>query len=326
MSILWRRLLPSALLIILLLASVPYAQESLTGTDDDSSVVISLHSFVDRTQIPLNRTFEFVVRLQWSGDLQRFEILPFDNPILQNFDITGSGSSNTVSIVDGVKTAVRDYTFTLMPQSIGMGYIEPIIIKYTDMLTGVDHVLTSNRIPVKVTPPVSEGGVSYWILLPALLLIVVIVVFGRRYYIVKKKKREAAESEAAAENIPMEEKYLQELAAIVDLNDAAYDGVKALSHITRLLRRYLHDKFSTPGFEATTGEVTQFLYDHKFQDHFVNEVKDLLSSADIAKFSGKNVSRADVEKSYAIVENILHKGARDELSFGELTTKSENEN
>ena len=119
--------------------------------------------------------------------------------------------------------------------------------------------------------------------------------------------------------MPLEEKYLEELKSIVDLNDPAIDAVKALSKMTRLLRRYLHEKFDAPGFEATTGELHRFLYEKKFDDRFVVEVKELLSDADMIKFSGRSISRADLEKSYAVVENIFHKGMRGDISHGDST-------
>ena len=309
------RILLGALPILLFLWSVAQSQDASQAATEPAFEGISLRSFVDQVETPLNRSVTLVVRLQWTGNLQRFDILPFDNPILQNFDILGSGSSNTVSSKDGLETAVRDYTYTLKPQSIGMGYVEPIIIKYSDVESDADYILTSNRIPIKVTSSVTER--SLLTLLAPIAIIVVfslILIFFFRVVRSKKAAREKIAQENEKSDVPIEEKYLQELVSIVDLNDPSIDGVKVLSHMSRLLRRYLHEKFSAPGFEATTGELYQYLYENKFEDHFVNEMKDLLSTADVVKFSGKSVSRADVEKSYTVIENTFHKGQHNDLS------------
>jgi len=327
MSRLQMRLLCNALPLFFLFSNILSAQDSSRIADSLMETGISLNCRVDRNETPLNETVELVVSLQWSGDLQRFDILPFDNPILQNFDILGSGSSNKVSSAGGIATAIREYTFTLKPQSMGMGYIEPIIIKYTDTVTDADFTLTSNRIPVKVSDPVSEGETVVWLLrVAAGVLLLLIAFFVVRVLRTKKLQREKIAQDAAVEHVSIEEEYLQELAALVNLNDPPKDGVKALSQMTRLLRRYLHEKFGAPGFEATSGELYQFLYDQKFDDHFINEMKELLSAADIVKFSGGSVSRADVEKSYSIIESTLHRGGRDEISYGEQTPTENDEN
>ena len=94
---------------------------------------ISLSAFVDKTEVPYNRLLVFTVHLEWSGELDRYEIHPFDNPIVQNFEIVGNASSNRVAVVAGEPTAVQEYTFTLKPESMGMGYIEGMILKKIPM-------------------------------------------------------------------------------------------------------------------------------------------------------------------------------------------------
>jgi hypothetical protein len=314
MSRMRTRVLRGALPIVFLLSTFSFSQNATRIESDTTAQGISLHAFVEHIETPLNRTVEMTVRLEWAGDLQRYNILSLDNPILQNFDIQGSGSANTVSSNGGVDTATRKYTFTLKPQSIGMGYIEPMIVKYTDIKADADYILTTNRIPVKVTSPLAEGMMLAW-LIPIIIILVVgvITLIVVRYVLAKKAARKKNAQEMEVSDVLIEEKYIAELKSVVDLNDPTMDGVKVLSQMTRLVRRYLHEKFSAPGFEATTGELYQFLYEKKFKDSFVNEMKDLLSMADIVKFSGKSVSRAEVEKSYAVIEGAVHKGQQNEL-------------
>jgi large-conductance mechanosensitive channel len=275
---------------------------------------IRLNAFVRDTDVPYNRLGQLVVQLQWSGDLDRYDVHRFENPILQNFEIQGSGSANRVATVDGVQTAIREYTFSLKPEAIGMGYVEPMIFTYTDNTNETDYHLTTNRLQVRVVDPIPEKGSPLWLF--ALIGFVLLVVAG--FFIVKgmaskKAQKEKEAQENAEVSVPMEERYLQELKASVDLSEPTLDGAKVFSQLSKMLRRFLHDRFDAPGLEATTSEVTQFLYDKRFDDRVVNEIKEILSNADIIKFSGKPVDRPDVERTFTLIESIFQKSLRNQI-------------
>ncbi|MBN1560571.1 hypothetical protein JW998_09990 [candidate division KSB1 bacterium] len=287
---------------------------TVIAQDADSLAMsaISLNAFVRQSEVPQNRTVELVIRLHWSGDLDRYEVHAFDDPILQNLQIQGSGSTNRVASENGVTKAIREYTFTFKPEAIGMGYIESFIVKYTDLSSGVEHRLTTNRIPVKVIDPIPDAASKAWIV-PVLIVLVAGGAFLVVQNVRKKKAARQKNQVDSADAVAMEEEYLQLLRESVDLNEPTLNGGKSFSDISRLLRRFLHERFDAPGLEATTTQVIDSLSDRKLNDRVVNEIKEILTSADISKFSGKAVDRANLERAYTIVESILQKSLRGEI-------------
>ncbi|MBN1466024.1 hypothetical protein JXA02_09695 [candidate division KSB1 bacterium] len=276
---------------------------------------ISLSAFVEQNEVPQNRLVNFVLRLHWNGDLDRYEVHPFENPIVQNLQIQGSGSTNRVAEENGVRQAIREYTFTLKPEAIGMGYVESFIIKYTDLSSQVEHRLTTNRIPIKVIDPVPDPISRAWFIAP----LIIVALAGAAFYFIQTLRKRKAErlkraQEVAAMAVPIEENYLQQLKEI-DLNEPTLDGGRAFAALSRSLRRFLHERFEAPGLEATTTQVTDYLHEHNFDDRIVNEIVEILTSADIIKFSGKTVDRPLLERAYTIVESILQKSLRGEIPY-----------
>lgn len=302
-------------------STMTFSQDSLR-TPMDSDARIALQASVEQTEVPLNRDVRFTVTLQWSGDLDCFEVHSFDNPLFENLKIQGSGSANRVTSVNGVTTAIREYSYTLQPESMGMAYIEPFIIIYTDVVTDTEHRLTTQRIPVEIVDPVAETRSTtwWWLAIPLLVAAIIFGVLRRSPF-----RKSQQESKAETVTVPLEEVYLQELHEEIDLNDPTQDGVKTYSQISRLLRRFMHEKFNAPGFEATSGEIYQVLYDQKFSDAFINQVKEILSTADVIKFSGRAVDRSEVERAYTQVESMFEQSLNQDIKFqGRDESVSEN--
>ena len=309
----------SKLFFFLLIFSVQYlfAQDSLR-VEPNSSTQIRLSAFVDKTETPLNRTVLLTVRLKWEGDLDRFDVHAFDNPIVQNFEIVGNASSNNVAAVNGANTSVQDYEFTLSPTNLGMGYVEGIIVTYTDIESDKDFRLTTNRIEIKVTDPIPEPGSKTWVW----WILGIVFIAGVAAYVfiflkqhkVEKQRRQELEAAAA---IPLEEKYLSDLKSQVNLNDPTLDTNNAVSKITRLLRHFLNERYGTSGFEATTGEVLAEVENANFDERFISEVKQVLTGADMIKFSGSSANKAEVENMYTLVEANLQRSLRGELQRSE---------
>lgn len=272
---------------------------------------IHLNAFVVDSQVPQNRFVELIIRLSWAGDLDRYEVKPFDNPILTNLEISGSGSANRVAAEGGVTTAVREYTYQLKPQSIGMAYVEPIIILYTDLETNLQLSLTTGRIPVQIVDPVRESSGAMTVVVLATVAVAA-AVWGLSRFLKKKAERKKT-AEPMPVLKPTEELYLEELRALFAPNDYSLDGGQAFAKMSRLLRRFLHEKYGAPGLEATSSELYRFLYEQKFDDRFINDVRDLLSAADLIKFSGRSVERNEVLTAQSRIESILFSSLRGEI-------------
>ena len=74
---------------------------------------IKLSTSLADSEIPMNRTVELIIKLEWDGDATKYEIEPFDNPPLTNLQIVGSSSSNRSGESDGKKYSVKTFNFTL---------------------------------------------------------------------------------------------------------------------------------------------------------------------------------------------------------------------
>ena len=287
--------------------------DSLATMDDQPAVqgqmpVVSLRVETGQTTVPLNRTVDVEFVLEWYGGLDRIEILPFDNPILNNFDMVANSSSNTVTAVNGESRAVREYRFTLQPKAMGMGYVESAIIRYTDLATDTDYTLTTNRLPIKVTEPVPEPGDKTWILWLALVLI---VVGGAAYVVVMMQKKAAVKREQerirAEQERPIEEKILEQLKAEVNLNDTAMDITGGIDKVTRLTRRYIAQKFDIAMEGKASEEIVKALRALDVDEKYRNDLSEILTQGDIYKFSGGSASRQELERIFGLLENNLLK-------------------
>ncbi|MBD3384574.1 hypothetical protein GF407_06565 [candidate division KSB1 bacterium] len=297
------------LFLLCFLAGVLPAQDS-TAADEESA--IKLLCFVDRTSVPLNRTVTFTIRLQWSGDLERYEIHKFDNPLLENFEIVGNASSNRVLQEGGNQQAINEYEYILKPGRLGMGYIEGVIIKYTDLKTDRNYRLITNRLEVKVEDPLPEPGAfqwQFWLLLALILLLFAALGF---FVMKKRQQRRLLVRRQQQEAIPTEQKYLNELETL-NINQPELDTAQAYSTISRLLKSYLAEKGIGPGLEATTGDIMQFVRSSDLDEELSENINQILSTADLYKFSGSAGDRHQVDRIYALFEKILEKNKSNQI-------------
>ena len=272
------------------------------------STGITLSAMVDKNTVPLNRTVTLTLRLQWQGSLDRYQVHRFDNPIVQNLEIVASSSSNRV-IQDGDQTiAIQDYRYTLKPTHLGMAYVEDVIIKYTDNSDERSYTLRSSRIPVKIVDPVAEPGSKSWILYLFIGIVVVsaavFVIISRQKMIADKARTEAAQ---AAAPDPLEHTLLQEMKAHIDLDDAHTDVGAAMSHLSRIARTFIAEKYQGPAFESTTTELINWMHAKNLDDRMINDIELVLKQADLIKFSGHTGNRQIMDQSYGLLESLLQR-------------------
>ncbi len=275
---------------------------------------ITLSAQVNNNKVPLNRTTELLIRLKWYGNLDRYQVHQFDNPILNNLEIIANSSSNKVSTENGENIAVQEYSFTLQPKSLGMSYVEGVIIKYTDLDTDTEYSLTTNRIEVKVIDPIPEPGDKSWIL----WLLLILVLAGAAFVVITRVKQRKAErvrreQEEAEKAVPLEEKYLKQLKELVDLQNPNLDIVNSFSQLSRFLRHFLKEKFNVPAEVNTTEDVVNELHKQQIDERFIEEIKDILTTSDIFKFSGGHVEKNELVRIFGLIESGLHKSLRGEI-------------
>ena len=318
MRFLWILLWSAALMV----CTSVYSQDSLKSGNPNTNSGIELFAFIEPQKIPQNRTAILTIRLQWYGNLDRYDVHSFDTPVVQNFEIIGSGSANRIEAQAGQQTAIKDYTFKLKPKAMGMGYVEGLIITYTDRVTDTQHKLITNRIKAEVVEPVAERDSQSRI---GWALLVFLVSIGAAFLLIilrKKKLQKQIQAEETAA-LPLEEEYLKELKKTVDFNDAVLNVSKVFTDLSRLLRGFLKEKYHVPALEATTNEVVQDLEDKNVEQRFINDIKEILSTADVIKFSGGSVSRSDVEQTYTRIESILEKSLHGRINTEQKQKENE---
>jgi len=267
-----------------------------------SETRVTLSSSVASEQVPLNRTVEWTVRIEWQDALSLIEIDNFEEPVLTNFDIVGSSASNTRLADESGQISIREISYTLIPKTLGMGYIESAAISYKDKATGESHHLMTQRIGVEVVDPVPEPGE---VRTPWFLLIVGLVVACAIAIVLILRKRAQAkkEIECSEDQVPLEEKLLAELKSDVDLSSSNRN--ESLSIIVKVFRKFISEKYKIRALEATTSDLIGKLKESGLESRLVEKCEAMLSKADAIRFSGNEATPAELNEAYGTVESVL---------------------
>ena len=296
-----RKISVAAFSILCFLFSFGYGQGISPGDSVLTETVVSLSTLVEPRRVPLNRPLVFTVRVSWEGDLDLIEIGGVEEPVLSNFDIVGTSSTNRVSGAPGGKKAVKEIAYTLQPKTLGMGYIEPVGLTYKNKATGETYSLMTQRIGVEVISPVPEPGERRMVWTWIVVGVIIVVGFFISLFLVRRKAGERQEEEEVERIV--EEAYLEELKESVDLKGKEKRETFAI--LSKLFRKYLSEKFGISALEATTEELLKILAEEGLEDSLIRECEALLVKADVVKFSGQEATQAELEEAYTTVETIL---------------------
>ena len=269
--------------------------------ESETVTAVSLSSYVDVKHVPLNRTLIFTVQLAWSGDIDLIEIGEIEEPILTNFDIVGTSSANRVTGTADTRKSVKEITYALQPQNLGMCYIESTGLSYEDLRTGKTHYLKTQRIGVEAVGAVADPGERSYLFI--WIAAGVVLAIGFFVFIVIRKYRSLAAEETEVVAPIIEETFLTELKEKVNLKEG--DRGEALSMLTKLFRTYLKEKYGISALEATTAELVHLLKEEGLDEGLVTRCETLFQKADVVKFSGQDASQAELDEAYTTVETIL---------------------
>jgi hypothetical protein len=223
--------------------------------------------------------------------------------------MVGSSASNWVGEVAGVKQAIKTYEFILKPVSLGMAYIDGMIVDYHDKMYDEPHSLVTNRLEVKVIEPLAEKSNRVLVLTVSGILFLIIVSGGTMMLIKRKREREAELRNKVITIAPPEDKYLEELSQGVDLK--SHNAGEAFSALSKILRRYLSERYHIPALEVTTHEITSELSKLAVSEKIIEQVQEALQSCDVAKFSGGQAESGALDRAYTLVEDILNRNKRE---------------
>ncbi len=291
-------------LLFFVFAAIAVAQDSTTAVLPAAESEIKVATQIDKKTVPLNRTVVLRVTLSWLGDPDRYEITDFENPALTNFDIIGTATANKTEVVRGKTQTRREYEFTLKPRELGMGYVEGVVVKYKDRVTGKERSLVTNRIGIQVTDAVAESeAATNW---PATILIIAIIIILAGiiwfFLIYKKSRGQAVEPEIIS---LIEETYLSKLKELIDFNKP--DLKNDFGRLGKFLRSYLAEKFQLPAKQATTSELIEEMKRRNLDERLVFQTNEVLGVVDAILFSGGEGSREELERVYGTVEGILER-------------------
>jgi len=271
-------------------------------------VQVSIAAAAESEEIPLNRLAVFTIKLKWQGRLSDIEFDPPEPPPLSNFTIAGSSSSNWVGVENGQPASIKTFEYSLRPEGLGMGYVEGIRVSYLDKGSGENHSLYTSRVSIKVIDPLPEPdeaplglALTIGLLLCAALVALVFQLEARA------KKKEAARLMAMAEK-PLEQKFLEELKNTIDINTTELK--EAFATLSRLLRRYLNQRFSIPSQGISTQEAVEAFRQATAaaglaSDEQTTHIEEVLQTCDLFKFSGEAGEPARLARVYALTENFL---------------------
>lgn len=301
-----------SLLILLFVSNSSFsqAQDSLATKQESHGGKITAEVTVDRNEVPQNQRVTFTIRISWQGDLDRYEIGTLEKPILNNLEILSTSSSNWVGETEGIKRATKTFDFLLRPMELGMAYIDAMIIEYRDSQYDEKHSLVTNRLEVKVVDPILESDNTLWFVSGAALLVIALVAMGGVSFLKRKKAKVAELRKQELAAIPVEVAFLSELNEKIDLKSA--DPVASFSELSKLLKRYLSEKYQIAALETTSREIRDGLNRVGVSEKLLEQTDEVLKSCDIAKFSGGDVERATLERCFTLVEDILSRNKNEQ--------------
>jgi len=285
---------------------------NLDGFAQDTTYVyhestIKVSAEIDSKEVPLNRKVTCSVIVEWTGDLKRYQISEIENPIVENFEIIKTSAADRRLSEGDEEKAVRIYEFILQPKSLGIGYIENVIVKYIDNETGEGESLITPRLNVKVIDPIPEPGSKSWLLKWIILTIAIVAIFiliwiwQRR---VQQRKRKEAE---AVKVVPLEDEYLTQLRESLNLNSPELKINEAFWLLSKITRKYLSQKYQILALESTTEKIIAELSGFDLDQAMLNNIQEILTVSDLAKFAGSEGNRNELDRAYTLLEAILER-------------------
>jgi hypothetical protein len=296
-------LLITLTLFVIIPLAVAAQRVDTTAVSVVEPVTISLKTYVESNKVPLDRKVEFNVELSWIGELSRFHIDPLEQPALTNLVMEGSGSANKLEpLADGRFRAVKTIMYQFTPLELGMAYINGMVIKYRDQITGEEDQLISQRVQVEIIDPVSRGNGSGF---RAIIYIILLIIFfgSMIFFIIKyiQKRRRAAIAVPIKVCLPQE--YLNRISQEIDPNNT--NLAEMTIKLSSFFREYLSRDFQILAREGSTQEIVENLSSKDIHQADMEKLKNLFEKLDLVKFAGENIDPAEFSNIYGTIETFL---------------------
>ncbi len=309
-------------LIILALIFAFYTLLAQDSSQVAAESTIKVYAEIEFKQVPLNRKVTFTVRVEWMGDLDRYRISELENPVIENFDIYSTSSADRRLTEGGVAKAAKIYEFILTPRALGMGYVEGVVVKYIDTSTGEGRYLTTNRLDIKVIEPVPEPTSFDWQDALYLIIGLFILLLAVGIFLWKRKSKREKLTEVV-EVVPLEEEFLTTLRETVNLKATDVDIKNGFASISKILRKYLMQKYQVSAMEQTSAQLLSALQEKQLNETIYKQVDEILRLCDLAKFAGSMGDQKDLFRVYTLMETILEKNLTEGSAEAKLEKAAE---
>ena len=290
-----------SIIALVLVVGNAWAQDPGTTVNNN----ITLRTFVEAEQVPLNREVVYHVELQWTGDLSLYRINEISEPQVVNLIMRGSGSSNRVSTDQaGNPVSIKRITYYFRPLEMGMAYIEAVTIRYEDTAAQLRESLLSGRLGIKIVEPLAEPGkkgktVLFWAGLVVVAVLLSLLYFYYRTYL--RKQREAARL-AVQKNETIEERYRRVLKETIHFTSGNLK--ENLVDLSRLITAYFSERYDFPAMNLSTENLLRVLRE-KLSDDGYARMQDFYQRADMIKFAGDLLTETEFHRLFDIVELVL---------------------
>jgi len=311
----------SALVLIFLLFALPAL----------ASMQVALQAEASRREVAKGETFTYKLSVIQEGSAEQPARLV--EPDFTGFNVTGTYSSSSVKVIQGVARAVTEQEYRLSSELPGEHVIPPAKLVLTDPKTGKEQEVTSNPVKVVVTekgPGLMKGveedirdikgpkslfdrvRMFFYTAFAAVVLILalligLIIYLNRRN---KTKKPPVAAPAPSAQAVPASTLSARDeaLAAIDRAMSLRADSRAFYSEIIWAVRRYLKAVYAIPATEATTTEIMAEAAKSTLPSAARDGLWALLGEADLVKFAKAEPTEEEktrfVEKARGLVREI----------------------
>lgn len=305
------RIIPQSILLLILLSSgYAYSDCIITASVDKNSVVVG-------DPVTLN----VVVRYQSQQNCIIPDDINFGKFKLLNRSVKSESRGDQ---------KIDTYTFILTPLELGEVSIPPITV-YTSVDAGYpdeESHLSTQEIKISVSGVIKEEQPQLKDILPpekvyerTYLLIYIVVgllIFGMLIYLItrylKKRRLSAAKEIGEGDSTPPISPYEEAIIALKNLEEQRLIGRSEYKQLylqlTEILKRFVERFYGFGATEMTTYELTAYLLDHPQPNLSLEDVRGILSQADLVKFARFTPEPEMAYKDFNGVKDIIEKAAR----------------
>jgi len=260
---------------------------------------IRLDSWLEKTSVPYDQAIVFTVAVSWLGEDGRYSLGFPPVPRLRNLKMVASSSENLSESSDiGVKY-IKRFIYRFRARHEEPAEIGQVVVEYEDIITHKKLTVTTQAVPVTILPPEKDfyKALFNWTAVIAGVVFLLIIVYGVVVSLRRKKQKKNEPLPPSIEECAMGDFEKLEVLKV--------DVKEYYSGISRLLKKYLSDKYAIKTVEETTEKIDYRLLEIGFPEEQQRKVDKILSVCDSVKFAQYTPKPEETEKVRTYFEEIL---------------------